>query len=303
MNRTAIKPVFITIMCLLCSFLPLGSVSVVYNMRIAETTKRQTQSQEFKNYSLAAGVVIDQIRKRFDDHVQNIAAGLGTLIHVFGPFYVRADFAVGNVRDRFCRIKFSRTQTDDVVLYGGYSHALSKRVKATVSALVGIPTHHDSGFQGLQFGTGHLGVGGQLDTSYRYTADMNHALLGAFRYVRFFPAIVDISTLTINRRFSFNIGNLIDLLIGHSSRFGRQSVEFGYNATFAFGGSLEPYILLEDDIDFIRNNFYLNYRYFFLFYKHPSAVALGASWGFDSKPKTIGFKSIFTIWGSWGLAF
>lgn len=281
----------------------LAAVSVVYNLRIAETTKRQTQSQKFKNYTLAAVIAIDQIRKRRDEHSQNISAGLGTIIHVFWPFYVRADFAAGHVRDTLCNLKFSRTQTDDVILYAGGSIALSDRATVSFSGLVGIPTHNDSGFQGLEFGTGHLGAGGQIDGSYWYTREHKHALLGAVRYVRFFPENVHINALTIDRRFDFNLGNLFDVLIGHNSRLGRHGIEVGYDATIAFGSRLEPMLPIAGSIDFTRHSFYANYRYFLLIKKHPSAFAGGISWGFDSKPKDIGFKSIVTLWGSWGIAF
>lgn len=222
---------------------------------------------------------------------------------MLSPFQLRIDFAVGHVRDRICSQVFRRTQTDDILVYGGYTHSLTRRLKTTVSAILGIPTHRDTAFIGLGLGTGHASTGGQLDTMWRYGTNEDHALLGAFRYFRFFPRFVNIPALMTPTSFKFNPGNLIDLLFAHSSKFGKNRIEAGYNPTFAFGAALKPQVSLVNTIDFIRNNFYCNHQYIFFIKKTPSAITSGISYGFDSKPKTIGFKSIWTLWSSWGIAF
>lgn len=281
----------------------IGATSVTYNLRIAESTRRKAQAKEFKNYNLAAAILIDQIRHRLDDHKQNIIAGLGTIIHVVSPYYLRIDFAAGHVRDTFCNQQFKRSQADDILLYGGYTHSLAPHLKASLSAIVGIPTHRDTAFIGLELGVGHWSIGTQLDTMWRYGNNEDHAFLGAFRYFRFFPRMVDIPALMTSTLFKFNPGNLIDLLFAHSSKFGKNRFEIGYNATFAFGATLNPTLSLIDNIDFIRNSFYGNHQYIFFIKKTPNAITSGISYGFDSKPKTLGFKSIWILWSSWGIAF
>lgn len=306
MNKDLLK--LASIFC--CIIYPnLCAVSLVYNLKIAETTRRQALEQEqHPNYTIAAIIGVEQWRKRHDGAHLETSGGLGTLIHVPTPFYVRADFAVGRVSQRVPLLdnkKFSRVQTDDILFSAGYSHMLGGKSKITVSGLLGIPTHKDTGFQAYQLSTGHVGIGAQLDAALFYSDDPGHSLMGAARFVRFCKRTVDIDILTIRQQFEFELGNLADLLIAHTSKWGKHHTEIGYNATFGFGANLRPPIPdLENQLKFTYSSFYANYKYQFLINnKYPSVFAAGVSYAFDHLKNLLNLKYSITVWGSWGFAF
>lgn len=290
----------------LCHVSLLHSSTVVYNLRIAEATRRQAADSKYRRPSLAVVALVSQWSKSRDDIQFSYTAGLLSLYHSKKSFFIRADMAVGHVTQKTDDTKFSRTQTDDILLSGGYSFALSERSRFTLSGLFGIPTHKDTGLEGVQFGIGHFSVGAQLDGAFFYSSHFNHTIFTAARYIRFFPR--DISTCIAKQKleFNFNLGNAIDLFISHASRWGKRNrFEFGYNPTFVFQANICPRL---DDfihrINFINSSFFANYRYGFLIkQKFPSGFGVGLSAGFQHIPKDVGLKYIITIWGGWGINF
>ena len=155
--------------------------------------------------------MFDQTRKRCDSVSQNIAGGLATYLYLRKRFYCKADFAVGHVRSNNIDGTFSRTQTDDILLTFGYSKAITKKTKASISLLLGFPTHRDTILEGIEFGTGHNGFGLQLDGSFICSEKENQSILAAARYIRFFPASVLFPVLNKYSPFVLDIGNLVDL--------------------------------------------------------------------------------------------
>ncbi len=291
----------------LCHISLLQSATIVYNLRIAESTKRQAQALEstYRRPSLAVLALVSQFSKSRDDIRFWYTGGLLSLYHAKKSFFIRADMAVAHVNQKTCDTKFSRTQTDDILVSGGYSFAMNERTRFTLSALLGIPTHKDTSLEGIQLGIGHVGLGGQLDGAFFYSPHMNHTIFTAIRYIRFLPR--DISACIANQhlKFNFNVGNVIDLFISHASRWGRHKFEFGYNPTFIFQAHICPRLdLFTDRVNFIRSSFFANYRYGFLIHqKFPSGIAGGISYGFEHIPKDVGLKYAVTLWAGWGINF
>ncbi len=281
-------------------------VSFVYNLRIAEITKRQITAElqkKIKGPLLQSLVLINQMRKKNTGIHQNIFGALESLIFFSKNAYLRADWAFGRVSEKLDDFHFSRTQTDDILVSGGFSHAVSDRTKLTFSSLLGIPTHNETGFEGIQFGTGHVGFGLQIDNAFIYSKNKNHSLRSAVRYIRFFERTIIIALLQ-GRKFKFNLGNLTDLYIAHHSKFGRHSFELGYNPSFLFGPSIRPIIQhVVDETTFIRSNMYVSYQQFFFLQDHPSGFATAISYGLDHTSKLFGLKRIITFWAAWGINF
>lgn len=58
-----------------CSYvLTVHGVSIVYNIRVAEITRRQALSPQYTNPSIVVATVFDQRRTRFDQAKDNIEA-------------------------------------------------------------------------------------------------------------------------------------------------------------------------------------------------------------------------------------
>jgi hypothetical protein len=282
------------------------SASVVYNLRISETTKRQVRDKKYMHPRVLAVTLFDQFRKTHTETHDHIGGGLGTFIYARELFYARVEFAAAHVRSYNNTIDYhySRTQTDDVLLTAGYSHILSKKTRMTFTGLVGIPTHRDTVLQGFEFGTGHVGIGAQFDSSYIYAQSLknSHVLMGAARIIHFFPRTVFYTITDVTTAYRYNIGNLADLFISSSNTWGNHHTEVGYNPTFAFSASIHPDL---DDVvkqtNFIRSSFYGTYQYGFLLNNAlPIAVTFGISYGFDHRPKLYGNKYVVTAWISLG---
>jgi hypothetical protein len=280
-----------------------GNGSIVYNLRVAETTKKSSFVQNVMKPSAAVVTLFDQIRKRtFNDFYENIGGGLFSLVYFPKNFYMKMDCAVGHVEQKSRIFHDSITQTDDLLFSTGYGFDATKKTKMTLSGFFGIPTHKDNGFGHAQFGTGHIGLGMQADGSYRYVSKLS--LRFAARLVHFFSRNVTIEINNQERHFKFTLGNLTDVLIAHHCNFGRHRFELGYNASFLNNAHIEPNLAnVISQTNFIRNSFYASYVFGFLFRRHVSGIIVGFSYGYDRSPKIFGYKQLMTIWGSWGINF
>lgn len=296
--------------------------TLVYNLRIAQATKHRASELEQemlvepkitrvrgkkklkpKHPFVAAVVGLDQLRHRKDGVEQNIGGGIGTVVWVAQDMYLRMDFAAAHLKEKADGICTSHNQTDDILFSFGITRRLTDHSGFTFSGLFGIPTHRDEGLQRLQLGTGHVGIGLQIDASFMYSdRHPHHAILGAVRLVHFFPATACATFLNQQLRFRADPGNFADLLIAHYSRWGNNSLELGYNPAFAFGASLCPPIDIVPTTDVIRNSFYANYRRTFFMRGHASGIGVGASYSFDNLP-VFGFSRIGTVWVGWGINF
>ncbi len=287
-----------------CSAFKLHSTSIVYNLRVAQTTRRQTFHITNLKPSIAAATLFGQIHKLHDGTCQHLNGGLGTLIYLNGPAYMSAAFAAGHISTQNDQQEISRTQTDDILFTGGYSHTFGDRSRASISGLVGFPTHKDFVLEGFQLGTGHNGCGIQCDGSYTYSSEGAHTMMAAARYLHFFPRTISLKTPLLIEHFKFDPGTIMDLLVAHHSSWGTHALEVGYNPTFALGAHICPVIPdFDHEARNIRSNFYAAYQYGFLIKDHISAVIFGLSYGFDHLKTKIQNKYVISAWITWGINF
>lgn len=280
------------------------SISLVYNLRVSETSKRQVvEALNIKPW-VAAETVFNQNRLTYDGVHQNFVGALSSLLYVKENYYAKVDWAFGNAASRFETIHLSRTQTDDVVITAGYSFQLSPQVKITFSGLIGVPTHKNFGLQGVQIGTGHYGLGVQWDGAFIFARHANHSVRAAARSVHFFERSLTTSLLGFMQRFKVAPGDLIDFLVAHHINHVRHRIEYGYNSSFLVNAKLCPMLeAIQKRSTYIRSNFYVTYGYLFMLGGHISGVACAFSGGFDHIPKKVGTKRILSAWVLWGINF
>jgi len=279
-------------------------VSVVYNLRIAETSKRQATEPLITKPFVLAQTVFEQNRTTYDGIHQNFAGTLSSGIFLKDTYYVKVDWAFGNAASRFEALHLSRTQTDDIVVTSGYSFTLNEHAKITFSGLVGFPTHNDLGLQGAQIGTGHYGLGVQWDGSFTFAHHANHSLRAAARSVHFFERTISSNLLGFNQRYRVAPGDLIDFLVAHHVNHDKHRMEFGYNSSFLVNAKICPDIeAVRIRSTYIRSSFYATYAYFFMLAGHLSGVACAFSGGFDHLPKKVGTQRVLTAWALWGINF
>jgi len=281
-----------------------SAISIVYNLRIAEATKRPAFEKSNTPHSI--GITgFNTNRKRLKGIHHNAGGILTTFLYTKPSFFFRTDFAFGKVEesDGMCT-KFSRTQTDDILFSGGYSFPIRKRIKLTFSGLFGIPTHKDLTFEGIQFGSGHIGLGLQMDGAFLYRSNKKHTIRTAARYIHFIGRKVAAKVDKVLRYFDYHLGNVVDLFLSHHFIFGHHSFETGFDETFVFGAKIVPCL---DDVvkktNYLRSSFYSTYKHRFVLREVNNAIAVAFSYAFDTTPKEFGNKRILTAWASWGVSF
>lgn len=281
-----------------------ASISIVYNLRVAETSKRQGIDPLLSDPWLGAFTLFNTYREKYNGVKHDAVGGLFTFDYTQDKFFVRVDAAVARVMSNTDGVKVARTQGDDILFSGGYSKALSEKLRLTLSGLVGFPTHNDTSLQEVQFGYGHYGIGAQLDGAWVYSKSENHTLRGAARYVHFFPRNITIPVNDVCTRYKYGIGNVADLFIAFHSKIKKHSFEIGYNPSFFFGARICPaYDDAVTKTNYIRNNFYGFYKYRFKIHKSMQALTFALSGGFEPTPKVYGNKRIILFWTAWGVNF
>jgi hypothetical protein len=284
----------------------LQGASFVYNLRIAQTTRQKDMKVNYGRPGTVVGTWIDQYRAFYTGTYENTYGALGMLIYSPSLFHARIDVAVAHLRSHTPATgsSFSRTQFDDVLLTAGYGHEFSKDTKMTFEGLLGIPTHRDLSLENPQFGTGHCGLGAQIDASHVYYRifGARQILLGAARFIHFFPRTVFYRAADQTTQYRYDIGNLLDLFLTFNSRWPQHRIEVGYNPTFSFKASIRPHL---DDVgtkaDYIRSSVFATYQYVFLLFKtEPSAITFGIGYGRDHIPKQYGNRYIVNLWVFWG---
>lgn len=287
-----------------CILLPLhSSISIVYNLRVAETSKRVYIEELLLHPSLATATLFDTFRKKYNGTKHNCIGGLFTLMYAPELFFLRVDAAVGHVSSNTAGVHFDRTQTDDILFSAGYSPRMSKKMRLTFSGLFGIPTHKDTSLEYVQLGFGHYGLGAQLDGAFACSQNKNVTLRCAARLIHFFPTHVR-ATITSTKKYNYNIGNLSDLFIALHYKKAAQSIEGGYNPEFFFNATMKPSFY--DTIkkaNYIRHSFYGLYKYRFSIHTLMNMIAFALSYGFEPTPKIFGNKQIWTTWASWSINF
>jgi hypothetical protein len=286
-------------------------VTIVYNMRIAEITKRQQLMPNTKKHNILGTTSFGQWRELKNGFKQSAYGQIGTYIRSSKSFYLKIDGAVGRVKNNVITNTFKRTQTDDILFTGGYSHQIGSYGRLTYSGLFGIPTHRDFILELAQFGTGHVGIGGQFDASYAYMKDRSNVLFAAARIIHFFPRKVSshdpcLKSLYQCREYNLKLGNLADLYVAHQTNWAKVNrIEFGYDASFVgFGSAIKPTIPdFAGTLIVIRNSFFGAYSRLIPSEKMPMGIITGLAGGFDSRPKIVGNRYMLTAWFLWGILF
>jgi len=301
-------------LCCLCAYskiwgIPTGIISVVYNLRVSETT--QLITEEFKDpfgFELTFFEEArwqNKLKSQSRSDTSNALGELASFIYIVEPCgghscYMRGDFAFARVTERSDGKLLARHQTDDLLLTAGYSWLLHSRVRFTASGLLGIPTHKDTSLDQVQFGTGHLGFGVQFDTAVHYYQAHKCSIRLAARLIGTIPRNAQFAGFD----YDYNLGEIIDLLVGHHGSFGNHCFEFGYNPTFVVASDLSPDApKVESQLNLIRNSYYATYEYSFEIRKVNNAVEFGISFGSDVKPKRTGQRLIVFGWFTWDVSF
>lgn len=286
--------------------MPLDAViSYVYNLKIAETTRRNFSTTALAHPSVIALTGITNVRTKYNSLKEESGGVLGTYIYARPHWYFKADAAAAHISFKYKGSTESRTQTDDILLSGGYGVTLGPQARVTFSGLVGLPTHNDRSLSLPQFGIGHVGLGAQLDAAVYHDGNRAHHLVqAATRLIHFFPR----STVAMRAQNSVRLdvypGDLLDLFIGYQISVRMHALEVGYNPSFLFNvktSSVLPGISF--DHVYIRPSFYANYRYLFKAYDVPMGFGIGASYGFDIKQSPLNNRRSTTVWTGLGMLF
>ena len=280
-------------------------LSVVYNLRIAETTKHYRLDSHYIYPILIADTPLGQLRHKRDGTRQSVAANLSNFIYSAKTFYVRADFAVARITQDKQGVHFAQTQTDDLLFSAGYTHSLQEGMIVTLSGLLGIPTHRVESRK-LPVRVWSCWIGNTGRWRLRVFAEPKPETFnenGCSGY-SFFPAKTPFKNDDQVHQYDFDFGNLADLFIAHHTTWGDHRFEAGYNPTFLWGTEISPRIAnVVKNIPSIRSTFYGTYKYCFSLYDLPNSIALGFSEGFDHKPQKEGYKNITAFWVTWDLNF
>ncbi len=295
------KNIFVLTLLLPCiSYVPMLAVSVVYNFKIAQITRQPITDRTVQRDTMS-WLLFDFFQKNSQLKIrENYAGGLMTFNHCFAEkYYFRTDFAVGHTHQTIKkRTEVDITEPDDILFTSGRNFEISEKSRVTLSGLLGIPTHSVNTLERVGFGTGQVGVGVQLDGLYKFN---NHCdILCGTRYNYFIPRT---AFDALDNSYKFTVGSIADIIIGaQSNNLLPHGVEGGYASRWGFGINSIPKISELESKSYQRNSFFLIYKYTLLTKRVAHRLLLGASWGFDSKPKLYGYKAIMG-WAAWGIAF
>lgn len=281
--------------------LPLPALSIVYNFRIAQLTRQPIAQKTNSRPNSASLLLFNLFQKTHAFNIrENYTGGLATYNRNFAErYYFKTDFAVAHVDRNVDKItKVSVTEPDNILISMGRNFTLGKKSNATFSGLLGIPTHSVKTLQRVGFGVGQVGVGAQLDGLYKLCKPVD--FLWGIRYNYFIPRT---AFDTLGNSYKFTVGSIADILVAlQTSNPLSHGLEGGYNARWGFGVHAVPDFANIDQLNYMRNSFYLAYKYTFLTKRVAHRLLLNISYGFDSKPKLYGYDAVI-VWGAWGIAF
>jgi hypothetical protein len=265
-------------LCILSLARPLGAIPLVYNLRIGETTRAINPSFGEIKPSIIALTPVAQFRHFKNDFEQSLGGVLGSYIYMHNDLYARINVAVGRVHAQIADTEpdFSKIQTDDILLTAGYSWQLGSSIRIGLSGHLGIPTHKDDSLNLVQLGTGHVGLGLQLDGS--ASLSETQMLLAAARLICFLPRNLTITATAVTTNIDYNLGNAIDLLCAYQQSWREHMIYFGYNPTFTFETDNLPGIAGPPTFHTTTNSFFFTYRYGFLIKDMLSAIIFGVSY-------------------------
>lgn len=289
-------------LCLASMHLFTYSVTIVYNLRIAQITRRQAATF---NGALVAPSAFGQWSTFRNGAHQTATGGYLSYVYTWPSWYIKIDSAVARVRNKLCSTVITQLQTDDIFISGGWGHIFNEQTRGSLTAHLGIPTHKDTILKGVEFGTGHYAVGIQYDIAHAYKTGGHHFFLGAARFIHFFPRTIHSYPPLAAQCFDFALGNLIDIYLAHAITWEkRHRLEFGYDGTYGFGARIQPNISNFFGVaTLLRNSFFLAYMRRTELIDLPNAWIFIISAGYDSRPNLLGRKYIVTLFGSWAVHF
>ena len=278
---------------------PASALSLVYSFRIAQITQRPIVQQTESKPDSIAPLIFDYFQKAKNLNIrENYAGGIVTYNHNFIHNFFRADFAVAHVAQSInCKKTVDVIEPDDILLTAGRNIMHNQKASATLSGLLGIPTHSVYTLERVGFGNGQVGVGVQLDGVYRING-IDFLWGGRYNY------FIARTAYDVNHNaYQFTVGSIADLLVAlETNKALGHGCEGGYSARWGFGIDATPKIANLDRFNYMRNTFYVVYKYTFLTEKFAHRFLLSFSYGFDSKPELNGYEA-FMVLGSWGIAF
>lgn len=277
------------------------ALSIVYSFRITQITRQPIVPETENKPSSTSLLWFNYFQKtRCFGIRENYTGGLATYIRNFRKqYFFRADFAVGKAHQTIKKIETSNViEPDDFLFTVGKNIMKTDCGRVSVAGLIGIPTHSVFTLQRVGFGNGQPGIGAQIDGLYNLSDKID--VLGGVRYNYFIPRTAFNNQ---DEKYTFTVGSIADFLIGlqTSNNIGH-GIEGGYAARWGFGAKATPRIIVLEDASYMRNNFYLVYKYTFLTEKVAHRLLLNISYGFDSKPKDLGYNAVM-VFASWGIAF
>lgn len=278
-------------------------VSVVFNMRIAELTRRGALSADGDNESRSslAGIPFLHYRERRIGLKAHAGGSLAIFLHEREKTYVQIATALGHVSESILGFQREATQMDDLLISFGQRFVLPANCRVTLSGHVASPLHKDTALIKPQFGIGHPALGGQVDVGWTYDPENDRTFFGAVRVLHFFPG----NTPGVPGPVRTFPGDLIDIYLAHHLNWGPHGFEWGYNPSFLLHSYIVPPIPQQTvALNLKRSTLYANYQYHFAFSKsHPGMIATGLSYGFDHVPELLGNRYLVTAWMSLGVQF
>jgi hypothetical protein len=292
---------------MLCTMLATQANTVVYNLRISQITRQQVQQitgKQGDNVILFTNLFQQWFKFRCGIK-QTITGTLVSYIQTKQSWYIKLDGALAHVHNLFPCTELKRNQTDDILISVGYGIIPRENTRISFTGIVGIPTHKDTILDGIQFGTGHYALGGQLDGSQAYTVGRPHFLLWALRYIHFFPRTVQFDDPTRPQRYDFALGNLVDVYISHQSNWDkRHRIEFGYDGIFDFNTRFCPSLTnVNVPTHFVRNSYFVAYARRIKQFNRPGALIFVLSYSSDAIPRINGEQYGVALFFSWAIIF
>jgi len=297
------KNIFIlTFLATIATNFSLSAVSVVYNFRIAQITRQPIINATKHQNNILSWLIFDYFQKNNHFKIkENYAGGIMTYIRNFSEKYsFRVDMAAGNTHQSINKkLSVDETESDDILFTLGRNIYNTQHATVSLSGLLGVPTHSVNTLQRVGFGTGQVGLGTQIDGIYKLAKHLD-VLWGA-RYNYFVPRTTSDAA---ENYYKFTIGSIGDLLIALKTNGPwKHGLEGGYAIRWGFGIDAKPNIPNLDNLNYIRNSFFLVYKYSFQTERMAHRFLFNISYGFDSKPKDIGYNLAVMIWTAWGIAF
>lgn len=279
----------------------LNAVSIVYNFRIAQITRQPITNETHIKPNAATVLLFNLFQKSNGlDLRENYTGGLG-MFHRYlkNNFYIKSDIAIAHANQKVKNVPtVDTTEVDDILFTVGKNIIKTDHDRVSLSGLFGIPTHSVNFLQRVGHGTGQVGTGVQIDGLHKVASKMD--VLWGSRYIYFIPRTAFDAA---GNSYKFTVGSIADLLIALQGKINlKHGLEGGYAARWGFGINATPRIALLENFNYMRNSFYFLYKYTFLTERTAQRLMFNIAYGFDSKPKKIGYKAVM-VWAAWGIAF